>query len=67
MTTNVKCSGCGRIIDSTTVTKESFKSGEVIDYGCPYCGPQTPLRAIYSKKKKKERITIEPEPTETPL
>ncbi len=60
MTTEVICK-CGRLIDSTTVTKMTYKRGDVVDYGCPYCGPKAPLRATATKRKKKETID-EPEP-----
>lgn len=52
MTTEVKCSICGLLIDSTTVTKKSYNRGEVIDHGCPYCGHGVPLRATRTVKTK---------------
>lgn len=58
MTTEVKCSICGLLIDSTTVTKKKYSEGDVIDKGCPYCGHGAPLLAtkttISAKKKKEE-------------
>lgn len=56
--TEVKCSICGLLIDSTTVTRKQYTEGEEIDRGCPYCGHGVPLLAtetkISAKKIKKE-------------
>jgi len=52
MTTKVQCTVCGRIIESTTVTKKVYKKGEIIDFGCPYDGALAPLSAVSAKKKK---------------
>jgi hypothetical protein len=61
MTTEVKCSICGLLIQSNTVTKESYKKGEAIDMGCPYCGGIVPLVATSAKKAKVKKD--EPKPT----
>ena len=65
MTTEVKCSICGLIIESTTVTEKSYKNGDVIDAGCPYCGNNTPLFATSAKKAKVEKN--ESKPTKKPI
>ena len=52
--TRVKCSMCGRGIESTTVTKKEYLKGDPIDVGCPYCGP-VPLLAVKGKKKPKKK------------
>jgi hypothetical protein len=65
MTTEVKCSICGLLIQSNTVTKESYKEGEAIDMGCPYCGGIVPLVATSAKKARKKKD--EPEPITQPI
>ena len=72
MTTRVRCSICGLMIDSTTVAKEYYKLGEHIDTGCPYCGHEIPLLATEAKLKKrtpigkKEPFTVGEEPVNEP-
>jgi len=54
MTTEVQCTICGRLIESTTVTKKTYSKGDIIDYGCPYDGAKAPLRATSNKVTKKK-------------
>ena len=72
MTTQVKCTRCGCLIDSTTVVVNYYKVDEIVDYGCPWCGPDMPLAAIETRLKKrapigkKEPFTVGEEPVDEP-
>lgn len=66
MTTKVQCTKCGLIIESTTVTKKTYKIGDIIDYGCPYDGAKAPLRATSSSRKPKVETAIEEDCCENP-
>ena len=67
MTTEVKCSICGLLIDSTTVEAEEYEVGDIVDYGCPYCGHNIPLKATSDKKKRGRKRVVESESTEEPV